>query len=313
MMFRLHLSLLVAGQALFGCQGQRSNAGEINIRSELSKFSSFLDNYGVSPGIGKTILAPNNLAFENFSQENPDVEGFYRSDKYFLHYRTIMLWHLIIEGVFSYDMIFDGSRALLGNTDGNITIDQLEMTMDGVSNSSIVDPNIETSNGIIHIMDRVILPPFFILGISDQLISDRNKKFDFTTFASLALFAGLNEEIDAILDGGITVLVPPNRRFIRAEIDVATMLTDEMKNYTKAFVHCHMIKDNYYESGVFTAFEQQGISQLLVTTYLGTHLWITTTGNLLRFQSTELLLPDQVARNGYVLSFHFQSSFVVHV
>jgi hypothetical protein len=132
----------------------------------------------------------------------------------------------------------------------------------------------------------------------EQLVYDRSWQFAFTTMANLALWAGLDDEISAVYEHGITLLVPPNRRFNRAEIDVPNLLTVAMRNYARDLVLCHMIKDNYHEAGVFAMSEVESTNQFLVVSELGTNMWITTTDDRLRFQSVGVVLADQVAKNG---------------
>ncbi|OEU13670.1 hypothetical protein FRACYDRAFT_269903, partial [Fragilariopsis cylindrus CCMP1102] len=116
--------------------------------------------------------------------------------------------------------------------------------------------------------------------------------------ANLALHVGLDDRLNAAYDNGLTFLVPANRRFNRAEIYIPKMLQPDMFNYTRNFILCHMITDIYHEAQVFAMNEQSGEDQFLVKSELGTHMWITSTENVVRFQSQELLLPDQPTNNG---------------
>lgn len=59
-----------------------------------------------------------------------------------------------------------------------------------------------------------------------------------------------------------------------------------------------MIRGNYHEAQVFAMNDASGEDQILVTSELGTHMWITTTEDHLRFQSQKLLLTDQPSDNG---------------
>jgi len=76
------------------------------------------------------------------------------------------------------------------------------------------------------------------------------------------------------------------------------MLQPNMFNETRDFILCHMIVGNYHESQVFTTNEESGSKQFLVKSELGTHMWITSTEDMVRFQSQKLLLPDQATDNG---------------
>ena len=75
-----------------------------------------------------------------------------------------------------------------------------------------------------------------------------------------------------------------------------------MFNYTRDFILCHMIRDNWHVAQIFAINEKTGIDQFLVKSELGTHMWITSTEDMIRFQSQKLLLPDQPTPNGYVMS-----------
>jgi uncharacterized surface protein with fasciclin (FAS1) repeats len=275
-----------------------NNAGIIASRNDLSEFSDLLDQLGISPGTAKTIFAPNSDAFDSFADDEPLIWELYQKPDFLRHREELALWHLVTEGIFTTDDIFNGQRTLMETEKGNITINQQEQTIDGVRRRALVDPNIVSNDGIIHITDQIIVPPYMQMSIIEKCLEDRDAELAFSTMANLALYVGLNVEIDKVYEGGITFLVPPNRRFTRAEIDVPSLLTPEMKDYTRDFILCHMIEGNFYEAMVFTIQQEQGIDEMMVESFLGTTLWITTTGNTLRFQSRDVLLPDQIARNG---------------
>jgi hypothetical protein len=59
-----------------------------------------------------------------------------------------------------------------------------------------------------------------------------------------------------------------------------------------------MIIGIYHEAQVFARNEANNEDQFLVTSELGTHMWITTTEDKLRFQSVEILVPDLPSNNG---------------
>ena len=275
-----------------------NNAGIVANRNDISEFSDVLDRLGISPGSAKTVFAPNNDAFEAFSADESNLWNLYQTAAYLLHREELMLWHLVTEDVFTTDEIFNGERTLMETEKGNITIDQQRQRLDGVPRNAIVDPNVESNDGIVHVTSRVIVPPYLQQSIIQQCLEDRDAILAFSTMANLALFVGLDEEINRVYEGGVTFLVPPNRRFIRAEIDVPSLLTEELADYTRDFVLCHMIDGNHYEDAVFALHQEQGIDEMMMKTYLGTTIWITTTEDKLRFQSRDVILPDQLARNG---------------
>lgn len=298
----LYSSLCLAAcvTRLIPAYAQITFAATMSNDPRLSKFSELLDQVGISPSIAKTIFAPNSGAFTTLrEQEGSMWEKYLSQPEWFAHLREVLLWHLVTEGAFHFDEIFDGSRAVLENSIYNITVDQRFKKIDNVASTSFVEVNISSSEGLLHIIDDVIIPPYMAVNLLDHMLSrDISVKFAYSTMVQLALFADLDEQINAVYENGITFLVPPNPRFNRANIDVASLLTSEMKLYTKDFVLAHLIRENYYESGIFAYKEQTGLEEFLVVSELGTHLWITTKDGRIRFQSREVLIPDQVAQNG---------------
>jgi uncharacterized surface protein with fasciclin (FAS1) repeats len=292
--------LLFSASTRTTCYGQTNNAGLLQRDDRLSKFVQLLDRAGIPPSVGETIFAPTTDAFNKFRENDVSIWNKYAQQaEWFIHLHDLLLWHFVTEGRFTTDDIFNGQRMFLENSLGNITIEQRFKKLDNVAASAIIDANITTEDGIVHLIDEVIIPPYLGMNIIAQLLDDRSAKFAMTTMANLALHVGLDEQIDMLYEHGLTMLVIPNRRFTRGEgIDVPLLLTDEMRNYTRDFLLCHMILDNYYEAGVFASNEVAETEQFLVTSFLGTHMWITTTANMLRFQSSEVLLADQAARNG---------------
>ena len=295
------LLLALASSTLPGVVvGQQNNAGVVATHADTREFNEQLAKVGVSAGDGKTIFAPNNEAFQKYQEKDPIFYPKYFNDnEYFLHRRELLVWVLVTEDIFLQADIWDGTRTKMENLNGNITIDFAAQTLDGVHRTSFTTTDIVTADGVVHILDEIILPPYMGLNIIGQCLEDQSFKFSFSTMANLAIFAGLRDIIDDIYEEGITMLVPPNRRFNRAEIDVPKMLTEEMKSYTKDFVSCHLLLNkNWYESAVFSYHEENEIQSHVEVSYLGTHMWLSTEEDRVRFQSVDVLLPDQIARNG---------------
>jgi uncharacterized surface protein with fasciclin (FAS1) repeats len=303
--FRLFCTRLLV---LFLCccycvNSQLNNAATLQNDARLSKFVQQLDRAGISPNIGETIFAPSNDAYDRFRVEDSlRWRKYTQQAEFFVHVRDVQLWHFVTDGSFTLNEIFDGRRNTLENQLGNITVSQQFRRLDNVPDTDIVESDIATSQGTIHVVDQVILPPYLGMNMIENLLQDRHFDFAFTTMANIALWAELDDELNRAYDFGITFLVPPNRRFNRAEIDVRLLLTEKMREYTRAFVRSHMIKRNYYEAGIFALNEENGRDQFLETSMLGTHIWITTTENKVRFQSTDVRLFDQPTQNGYVVN-----------
>lgn len=298
------LMLCLALYALDDCSlptaaGLSTNYVALSNDGRVSKFTTLLDKAGISPTIAKTTIAPTNEAFVSFRlNDTARYNQWMDQPEFFVHFKDLMEWHMITEDNYTYEEIFNDRRGRLENPQGFITVDQRFQMIDNVHGGDWVEPDILTSDGIIHVVDTVMLPPFFGYDMITQLLNSRQEKFSFSNMANLALHVGLDDRINAAYEKGITFLVPPNRRFNRAEIDVPKLLQKDMFNYTRDFVLCHMIKDNWHVAQIFAINENTGVDQFLVKSELGTHMWITSTEEKVRFQSQELLLPDQPTPNG---------------
>jgi uncharacterized surface protein with fasciclin (FAS1) repeats len=296
----LFLAAVFASSPTSSSVNGQNIAGVVSGYPELSSFSAFLDSVGISPGLGETVLAPSNAGFKNYGEDNPQLWDLYQKKEWLLHLREILLWHLVTEGIFTADQIFDGNRARMEVSKGNITIDQRLNTLDGVPREAIFDADIDASDGIVHVMSGVIIPPYMRMSMIEQMLYDQSLRFGFSTMANLAKVVGLDDEIDKIFEEGLTFLVPLNIRFFKAGVDVASLILEENHDYTKDLILSHIIGENFYESTVFAVQHEAGVEQMLVKTWLGTHLWITTIDNELKFQNTKVIVPDQLTRNGYV-------------
>ncbi|KAG7364083.1 fasciclin domain containing protein [Nitzschia inconspicua] len=297
--FILLLAVLIVSPCDAQTNAASTNQVTINNDQRLKQFSGFLTKAGINPSTALTMFAPTNEAFEKFQASDPvRYEKWTQQSLYFVHLKKVLEWHLVTEGAYTFDQIFDGSRTLMENAQGNITIDQRFKRIDNVDSQDFVQSDIATAEGVLHALGSVIIPPYLAVDLITTLLKDRSYVFALSNMANLALHAGLEDRLNDDYEKGLTFLVPPNRRFNRAEIDIPKMLTDEMYNYTRDFILCHMIKDIYHEAQVFARNNANNEDQFLVISELGTHMWITTTEDRLRFQSVNVLVPDIPSNNG---------------
>lgn len=281
--------------------GGSTNQVTMNNNQQLKQFAGLLAKAGIDPKTALTMFAPTTKAFEKFQENDPvRYERWMKKSEFFVHLKQMLEWHLVTEGAYKLNEIFDGSRAAMENSQGSITIDQRFKRVDNVDSTDFVQKDVVTAEGVLHALDSIIIPPYLGTDLISQLLQDRSDVFALSNMANLALHVGLEDKLNDDYENGLTFLVPPNRRFNRAEIDVPKMLTAEMFNYTRDFILCHMVMGIYHEAQVFAKNEADNTDQFLVTSELGTHMWITTTEEKLRFQSVEILVPDLPSNNGYV-------------
>jgi uncharacterized surface protein with fasciclin (FAS1) repeats len=280
---------------------QSSNQVTIQNDARLARIRDLIERTGVLPNDGKTLFLPTGEGLDKFQQDYADFFQKYNNQPEFSpHLKQLISWHFVTEGAFAFDQIFDGSRTAIRNNAGNITIEQRTQTLDGTPATAIIERDIQTTQGYIHIMDQLIIPPFMGFNLIQGLLDTVNGQFAYSTMANLALYAQLDDRLNSVYENGLTLLVPPNIRFTRAEMDIPSLLTPEMFNFTRDFVLAHMIDKNWHEKAVYDYHNELREDQHLVISGLGTHMWVTTTERKLRFQSIDVLLPDQPSNYGYV-------------
>ncbi len=108
-----------------------------------------------SPTIGYTVFAPTDAAFtELFKTVNPATLTV-------AQIKQILLYHVVPSRVFSPELT-NGDVTMADDNKGKVTIDLTNgATVKGKSNtvaSKITTANIMATNGVIHVIDRVLLP-----------------------------------------------------------------------------------------------------------------------------------------------------------
>lgn len=101
-----------------------------------------------------TVFAPTNAAFDKLPAGT--VEGLMKEDKK-ADLQDILQYHVYV-GIIKQELMQDGMT--LGQVNGgNITISKKEDGKIVINNSATIVASIPASNGIIHVIDGVLLPP----------------------------------------------------------------------------------------------------------------------------------------------------------
>lgn len=161
-----------------------------------------------------TVFAPDNSAFNNLFSEL-GVMGI--DDIPAETLKPILLYHVLGESKTSA-MISNGYYSSLSPAQGR-TVSMYIGTDDGVKingAASVTAADIQTSNGVIHAIDAVLLPPTVV----DLAVKNDN----FTSLVSAVVGAGLAETL-ADADGTFTIFAPTDEAFAALGGDVPSDLT----------------------------------------------------------------------------------------
>lgn len=180
-------------------------------RDQLSDFGTLLEAAGLADNLAKdgpfTIFAPTNAALAAFNDLTTTTNA---------TVTDILLYH-ILNGQYTGPALanFSTRPTLLGEPVA-ISVERGQITLNGTV--TIITTDVAAANGVIHIVDAVLLPPVHSLITADQ--GSRNKTLDevladdgrFTTFLALAETAGLRM---ALADRGQThtVFAPTDAAF----------------------------------------------------------------------------------------------------
>lgn len=142
-----------------------------------------------------TVFAPTNQAFEAALGDLDLSAEELLGDADTL--RSILTYHVVEGTVFAADLSAGSVTTLNGAT--------LDITTENgiaINEASVITPDIEASNGVIHVIDRVLLPPSVMQ--SDEAAS-ADEEIDPVSFVRLAHFSPDAPAVDIYIDGDVAV------------------------------------------------------------------------------------------------------------
>ena len=199
-----------------------------------------------------TVFAPTNTAFENlFSALG--VNGI--ADIPAETLEPILLYHVVAASAMSTDLSTGYINTISTSTPDNIGKSVLVTVNNGVmlnNSSNVTAADIEATNGVVHVIDEVILPP----SIVDIALSDPN----FSILVEALVKADLVDALTA--EGPFTVFAPTNQAFedLFTQLEVSGIMDLSAETLTPILLY-HVVGDNVVASEVST-----GMVQTLNTT-----------------------------------------------
>lgn len=182
-------------------------------------------------GNGMTLFAPTNAAFE--AAGITDVNG---AD-------AVLLYHVIDGIVNAADLpTTAGAAAEIPTAGGNFYLTNAGngVTINGTTNVVLTD--IAGSNGVVHVIDRTLIPP-------TQTINDIVAEFaggnpgEFTLLATALARAGLGDTFGT--DGPFTVFAPTDAAFLAAGLDADAINSTDPAAVAGILTH-HVVKASAY-------------------------------------------------------------------
>lgn len=231
-----------------------------------------------------TVFAPTNAAFQKLLNDLNIT-----ADQLLAHPQLseVLLYHVVSGKVMSTDL----SNGMVAETlqKESITID----LNDGVkiNQSSVTNADVEATNGVIHIIDTVLVPASFKLNPDPQTVVDiALGNEDFSMLVSLLQKANLVSALQG--EGPFTVFAPTNAAFEKLLSDLNITATDLMNQPELAEVLLYHVVSGKVES--------TGLSNgMSAETLNGESIAIDLTSGV-KINSSNVIAADIMAQNGVV-------------
>lgn len=255
------------------------DAGQFSILIEAAQTAGLADFLSTESSI--TVFAPTDAAFSTLlndmglnSLDDIDPTTLENILKYHVVSGKVYSSHLSTGAVPSLNTDSpDGNAVSLWITTGNSVM---------VNNAGVTTANVEASNGVIHIIDKVLLPP--------TVVDIATYADDFSSLVAAVVQANLVETLTG--DGPFTVFAPTNDAFasLLAALNISSLDEVAMEDLT-AILTYHVVGDNVL-SNELTAGQ--------VPTVLGETFDVTLGSEVLLNESIRVTVTDVQGTNGVI-------------
>jgi transforming growth factor-beta-induced protein len=196
----------------------------------------------------------------------------------------ILLYHVVSGSVLAADVVkLSEAETLLGK---NVAI-KVDMDNVMINEATIVATDIIADNGVIHVIDSVILPPADLVDIVDTAVADGR----FTTLAAALGAADLIETLKS--EGPFTVFAPTDDAFAALpEGTVESLLLPENKQALTDILLYHVVAGKVMAADVISLTEAE--------TVFGQKVSIKVEMGKVYINDSEVIITDIVTSNGVI-------------
>jgi uncharacterized surface protein with fasciclin (FAS1) repeats len=196
-----------------------------------------------------TVFAPTDEAFAKLPEGT--VEGLLKPEN-IEQLKAILLYHVVEGKVMAADVSGISSATALSGKDLTVKVDMGNVY---INESKVVLADVEASNGVIHVIDAVLLPPAELSDIVDTAVADGR----FTTLAAALQAAGLVETLKG--EGPFTVFAPTDDAFAKLPAGtVETLLKPENLEQLKSILLYHVVAGKVMAADVVTLTSADAVS-----------------------------------------------------
>ncbi len=177
-----------------------------------------------------TVFAPTDDAFALLPEGT--VESLLQAEN-IEQLKSILLYHVVEGKVMAADVAGLTSATTLSGKDLAVKMDMGDVY---INEAKVVITDVETSNGVIHVIDSVLLPPADMLDIVDTAVENGS----FTTLVAAVQAAGLVDTLKG--EGPFTVFAPTDDAFAKLPAGtIDTLLKPENIEQLKNILLYHVV------------------------------------------------------------------------
>ena len=253
-----------------------TNAAGTGIHDTLVAALAHVDLVTTLEGTGPfTVFAPTDQAF---TDAGVDLANFQTAEEKAV-LTDILLYH-VVAGAVPASAVTDGMLAEMVNGD------KAKFTVDGtvsINDATVIQADVQASNGIIHVIDKVLTPPVDIPATAQT-----------TGIHDILVDAVIQADLLATLQtaGPFTLFAPTDQAFIDAEIDLAALDTTEGKAALADILLYHVVPSEVPASAITDG--------MLAEMANGDKIKITADANGVSLGGATVTMADVVTSNGLI-------------
>jgi transforming growth factor-beta-induced protein len=253
------------------------NAGQFKTLASLLQAAGLVDT--LKTGGPFTVFAPTDAAFAKVPKATLDALA---ADPAKL--KAVLLYHVVAGNVPASEVVKLMSAKTLNGADVAIKVENGSVFVNG---AKVTTPDVMASNGTIHVIDTVLLPP----APAQNIVKTAVAAGQFKTLASLLKKAGL---VKTLQSGTWTVFAPTDAAFARVPKATLAKLGSNPSLLKKVLLY-HVVKGAVPASTVLT------LNGKSVGTMSGSKVQIKIVGgNVFLNGLTKVTTADVKASNGYI-------------
>lgn len=229
-----------------------------------------------------TVFAPTDEAFAKLPEGTVDE---LLKPENIEQLKAILLYHVVEGKVMSGDVAGKSSATTLAGKDLAVKVDMGNVY---INESKVVLADVEASNGVIHVIDSVLLPPADLVDIVDTAVADGR----FTTLAAALQAAGLVDTLKG--EGPFTVFAPTDDAFAKLPAGtVESLLEPENLEQLKTILLYHVV------SGKVMAADVVGLTSAVAVSEASINIKVED-GKVFLNDTVQVIITDIETSNGII-------------